>query len=115
LWITEKELQEYDHGCLLPRVIQGVMQNCIYGSCCFQMENGTRLKGMEYRDFVRFILATEDKLHPTAIEYWFRVLDSDGDGVLSLYEIESFHDQQNDKIVKRSGEHWDYLDFICTM
>jgi serine/threonine-protein phosphatase 2A regulatory subunit B'' len=35
-----------------------------------------------------FILSEEDKTSPTAQEYWFRILDLDGDGVLSLYELE---------------------------
>lgn len=27
---------------------------------------------MSYTEFVWFLLAEEDKTHPTAIEYWFR-------------------------------------------
>ncbi|KAJ2644779.1 Serine/threonine-protein phosphatase 2A regulatory subunit B'' subunit alpha, partial [Coemansia sp. RSA 1285] len=31
---------------------------------------------------------------PTAVEYWFRCLDLDGDGVLTIYELEYFYDEQ---------------------
>ena len=65
---------------------------------------------MGYRDWVRFLLAEEGKVgvvcarpaahapptallrakdHPRAIEYWFRVLDLDGDGFITADEIDA--------------------------
>ncbi|PIA16296.1 hypothetical protein COEREDRAFT_81281 [Coemansia reversa NRRL 1564] len=49
---------------------------------------------MTYRDFIWFLLSEIDKTSPTAVEYWFRCLDLDGDGVLSIYELEYFYDEQ---------------------
>ncbi|KAJ2781423.1 Serine/threonine-protein phosphatase 2A regulatory subunit B'' subunit alpha [Coemansia javaensis] len=49
---------------------------------------------MTYRDFIWFLLSEIDKTTPTAVEYWFRCLDLDGDGVLSIYELEYFYDEQ---------------------
>ncbi|KAJ2613114.1 Serine/threonine-protein phosphatase 2A regulatory subunit B'' subunit alpha [Coemansia sp. RSA 1365] len=49
---------------------------------------------MAYRDFIWFLLSEIDKTSPTAVEYWFRCLDLDGDGVLSIYELEYFYDEQ---------------------
>lgn len=49
---------------------------------------------MSYTEFVWFLLSEEDKLHPTAIEYWFRCMDIDGDGLLSMYELEYFYEEQ---------------------
>lgn len=49
---------------------------------------------MSYTEFVWFLLSEEDKLHPTAIEYWFRCMDMDGDGYLSMYELEYFYEEQ---------------------
>lgn len=43
-------------------------------------------------DFVCFLLAEEDKRHPTSLEYWFRCVDLDGDGQISLYEMEHFYE-----------------------
>ncbi|KAG5508529.1 hypothetical protein GH5_06778 [Leishmania sp. Ghana 2012 LV757] len=51
-----------------------------------------------YEDFVWFCLSEEDKSTPQAIRYWFRVLDLDGDGVLSVYELREFYDATRDKI-----------------
>lgn len=49
---------------------------------------------MSYTEFVWFLLSEEDKQHPTAIEYWFRCMDLDGDGYLSMYELEYFYEEQ---------------------
>ncbi|RNF09954.1 protein phosphatase 2 (formerly 2A), regulatory subunit B [Trypanosoma conorhini] len=53
---------------------------------------------MNYEDFVWFCLSEEDKSTPTAIRYWFRILDLDGDGVLSAYELRSFYDATREKL-----------------
>ncbi|KAJ2162724.1 Serine/threonine-protein phosphatase 2A regulatory subunit B'' subunit alpha [Coemansia sp. RSA 552] len=49
---------------------------------------------MTYNDFIWFLLSEIDKTSPAAIEYWFRCLDLDDDGVLSMYELEYFYDEQ---------------------
>ncbi|KAJ1936715.1 Serine/threonine-protein phosphatase 2A regulatory subunit B'' subunit alpha [Linderina macrospora] len=49
---------------------------------------------MTFKDFVWFLLSEIDKTTPTALEYWFRCLDLDGDGVLTVYELEYFYDEQ---------------------
>ncbi|KAJ1993990.1 Serine/threonine-protein phosphatase 2A regulatory subunit B'' subunit alpha [Coemansia spiralis] len=49
---------------------------------------------MTYRDFIWFLLSEIDKTSRTAVEYWFRCLDLDGDGILTIYELEYFYDEQ---------------------
>ena len=41
-------------------------------------------KVMTYSEFVWFILSEEDKSTLTAAEFWFRVMDRDGDGIVTL-------------------------------
>ena len=53
---------------------------------------------MGYRDFIWLLLSEEDKRTTRAIEYWFRCVDVDGDGVLSLAEMEFFYDEQADRL-----------------
>lgn len=65
------------------------------------MTRGSKLQKeekMSYTDFVWFLLSEEDKLHPTAIEYWFRCMDLDGDGFLSMYELEYFYEEQMNRM-----------------
>ena len=49
---------------------------------------------MEYEEFVWFILSEEDKGTLTAAEYWFRIMDRDGDGIITLEDLEFFYKEQ---------------------
>ena len=51
-------------------------------------------KAMQYDEFVWFILSEEDKGTLTAAEYWFRVMDRDGDGYITLEDLEFFYKEQ---------------------
>ncbi len=53
---------------------------------------------MSYEDFIWFCLSEEDKTTPTSLEYWFRLIDIDGDGVITRYEIEYFFSQQIERM-----------------
>lgn len=68
---------------------------------------------MSYTDFVWFLLAEEDKTHPTAIEYWFRCMDVDGDGMLSMYELEYFYEEQQHRMELLGIETLPFEDCLC--
>ncbi|KAJ2787207.1 Serine/threonine-protein phosphatase 2A regulatory subunit B'' subunit alpha [Coemansia interrupta] len=71
---------------------------------------------MTYNDFIWFILSEIDKTSPTAIEYWFRCLDLDGDGILSLYELEYFYDEQMNRMEESvTGDIVIISDLMCQL
>uniref|UniRef100_A0A8C4N828 EF-hand domain-containing protein n=1 Tax=Eptatretus burgeri TaxID=7764 RepID=A0A8C4N828_EPTBU len=70
---------------------------------------------MSYADFVWFLISEEDKKSPTSIEYWFRCLDLDGDGVLSMFELESFYDEQCRRMEQLGIEPLPFSDCLCQM
>ncbi|KAJ3120091.1 Serine/threonine-protein phosphatase 2A regulatory subunit B'' subunit alpha [Nowakowskiella sp. JEL0407] len=69
-----------------------------------------------YRDFIWFILSVEDKKTPQGIEFWFRMLDRDGDGVLSLHELRYFYEEQWKRMLNgRMSDPWKFNDFVCSI
>ena len=68
---------------------------------------------MTYPEFVWFLMAEEDKHHPTSIEYWFRCMDIDGDGYLSLYELEYFYSNQAQRMKELGLEPLSFTDISC--
>lgn len=68
---------------------------------------------MSYYDFVWFLISEEDKRCTTSLEYWFRVLDLDGDGVLSMYELEYFYNEQIEQMRERQIEYMPFTDLLC--
>ncbi|KAK3832512.1 MAG: hypothetical protein J3R72DRAFT_368668, partial [Linnemannia gamsii] len=49
---------------------------------------------MTYKGFIWFLLAETDKQTVTSIEYWFRCMDLDGDGLLTVFELEQLFQEQ---------------------
>jgi Ca2+-binding EF-hand superfamily protein len=57
---------------------------------------------IEYSDFIWFILAEEDKTNVMSMEYWFKILDQDGDGIVSLFDLQQFYTEQ---LIKLRSEY----------
>jgi len=48
-----------------------------------------------------------------SIEFWFRCMDLDGDGVLSMYELEYFYEEQAAKMEALGIEAMTFQDCLC--
>lgn len=57
-----------------------------------------------------------DSLHSfPSIEYWFRCMDLDGDGMLSMYELEYFYEEQCERMESMGIEPLPFHDLLCQM
>ncbi|KAJ3323998.1 Serine/threonine-protein phosphatase 2A regulatory subunit B'' subunit alpha [Boothiomyces sp. JEL0866] len=109
--INLPSLMRYDGGAMTSAILTRVMQGC--GK---PLAKGPNSCVMTYEDFIWFIFAVEDKRTPQAIEYWFRCLDLDGDGVISLYELTHFYADQLERMkCSRISDEWKMNDFICSL
>ena len=70
---------------------------------------------MGYEDFCWFVLAEEDKTNPLALEYWFRVVDLDGDGALRARECAFFYEEQLQRMECLNQEPVLWEDVLCQM
>ena len=52
-------------------------------------------------------------LLPPSVEYWFRCMDIDGDGILSLYELQHFYEEMVDKMDALGIESLSIEDYMC--
>lgn len=83
--LTVEDLARYG-GCALSRRAAERVFSC---------RRLARTGGLfEYDDFVRFVLSEEDRSSRSAMGYWFRVLDIDGDGAVSLRDMAWFYEEQ---------------------
>ncbi|RNF19457.1 protein phosphatase 2 (formerly 2A), regulatory subunit B [Trypanosoma cruzi] len=86
--LSRREFMNYaPEGVMNPIIADRVFTGAGRRKACTQKDR------INYEDFVWFCLSEEDKSTPTAIRYWFRILDLDGDGLLSAYELRSFYDE----------------------
>jgi Ca2+-binding EF-hand superfamily protein len=104
-------LARYDAGTMTRKILTRVINGC--GK---PPSKGAKSGLMTYEDFVWFILSTEDKRSNQSIEYWFRCMDLDGDGVISLFEMEEFYKEQYKRMhMSRVSDVWKLEDFVCSL
>lgn len=116
LFIDKLDLTRHNDNALSTRMIERIFSGAVTrggvksGGVIQQPEDK-----MSYTEFVWFLLSEEDKNHPTAIEYWFRCMDLDGDGYLSMFELEYFYEEQLHRMEAIGLETLPFEDCLCQM
>jgi len=100
--LQREDLLRYGSYSLSDRVVDRV----------WAMRRDTSSGGMKYRDFVLFLLAEEDKQSPAAVQYWFLVLDCDGDGVVSTQDMWYFYEEQQRRLTGMSEEYVPFRELV---
>ena len=70
---------------------------------------------MAYEDFIWFMLSEEDKTSKISLEYWFKVVDLDNNGVITAYEMEYFYEEQLRRLEYLNQEAVPFRDVLCQM
>ncbi|KAK9083295.1 hypothetical protein Scep_029766 [Stephania cephalantha] len=70
---------------------------------------------MGYEDFVYFMLSEEDKSSEPSLEYWFKCIDLDGNGLLTPNEMQFFYEEQLHRMECMAQEPVLYEDILCQM
>ncbi|XP_009954061.1 PREDICTED: serine/threonine-protein phosphatase 2A regulatory subunit B'' subunit alpha isoform X1 [Leptosomus discolor] len=110
LYISQKDLARYSDQALSKRIIERIFSGAVVRGNEVQKEGR-----MSYADFVWLLISEEDKRSATSIEYWFRCMDLDGDGVLSMYELEYFYEEQCERMEVMGIEPLPFHDLLCQM
>ena len=75
--LTKEELSKYSGYTLSRKAVERV-----FSQVARQFQDPEK---MTFGDFVWFIYCVEDKTHPRSIEYWFKILDLDSNGIVTGY------------------------------
>ncbi|XP_077588179.1 serine/threonine-protein phosphatase 2A regulatory subunit B'' subunit alpha isoform X3 [Stigmatopora nigra] len=110
LYIDQKDLARYNDHASSNRIIERLFSGAVTRGNAVQREGR-----MSYAEFVWFLISEEDKKNPTSIEYWFRCMDVDGDGVLSMFELEYFYEEQCERMERMGIEPLPFQDLLCQM
>uniref|UniRef100_A0A8D0KNM2 EF-hand domain-containing protein n=1 Tax=Salvator merianae TaxID=96440 RepID=A0A8D0KNM2_SALMN len=110
LYIDPKDLARHNDHAISNRMIERIFSGAVTRGKKAQKEGK-----ISYADFVWFLISEEDKKTPTSIEYWFRCMDLDGDGVLSMYELQYFYEEQCQKLDNMAIEPLPFEDCLCQM
>ncbi|XP_069566753.1 serine/threonine-protein phosphatase 2A regulatory subunit B'' subunit alpha isoform X1 [Brachyistius frenatus] len=117
LYINPKDLARYNDHASSNRIIERLFSGAVTRSVApVSRGNAVQREGrMSYAEFVWFLISEEDKKNHTSIEYWFRCMDVDGDGVLSMFELEYFYEEQCERMERMGIEPLPFQDLLCQM
>jgi len=77
--LSRSELLSYGTGTLTPAFVDRVFQECLtYGG------------EMDYKTYLDFVLALENRREPQALSYFFRILDVKQEGSLNMFALNYF-------------------------
>lgn len=110
LYIDQKDLAGHNDQAISQKMIERIFSGTVTRDRRVYKEGR-----LSYADFVWFLISEEDKKTDTSIEYWFRCMDLDGDGVLSMYELEYFYEEQCQKLEAMAIEPLPFEDCLCQM
>ncbi|XP_049449836.1 serine/threonine-protein phosphatase 2A regulatory subunit B'' subunit beta isoform X2 [Epinephelus fuscoguttatus] len=110
LYIDQKDLAQHNDQAISHKMIERIFSGTVTRDRKVYKEGR-----LSYADFVWFLISEEDKKTDTSIEYWFRCMDLDGDGVLSMYELEYFYEDQCQKLETMAIEPLPFEDCLCQM
>ncbi|KRX47394.1 Serine/threonine-protein phosphatase 2A regulatory subunit B'' subunit alpha, partial [Trichinella murrelli] len=116
--VDKMDLERYSDYALNRRIIDRIFSTAVN---CNMTSN---VHQMTYVEFVWFLIAEVDKQHPKRyamycnqakenIEYWFRCMDLDGDGYLSMYELHYFYEEQVERMTEYGLAAVPFTDLIC--
>ncbi|NXV91750.1 P2R3A phosphatase, partial [Calonectris borealis] len=110
LYISQKDLARYS-----DQVFRSLVAFFFFPLVSSRGNEVQKEGRMSYADFVWLLISEEDKRSATSIEYWFRCMDLDGDGVLSMYELEYFYEEQCERMEVMGIEPLPFHDLLCQM
>lgn len=110
LQIDREDLMRYGGHSLTYRIVDR-----IFGGYARRLDNADNPGYMSYTDFIWFCLSEEDKNSDTAIDYWYRCIDMDGDGVITMYDMEFFYKEQLHRMESFGHEPVQIRDILCQL
>ncbi|XP_039674243.1 serine/threonine-protein phosphatase 2A regulatory subunit B'' subunit beta [Perca fluviatilis] len=99
LYIDQKDLAQHNDQAISHKMIERIFSGTV-----------TRLFLFSHAP-----LLAAFSVPVSSIEYWFRCMDLDGDGVLSMYELEYFYEDQCQKLETMAIEPLPFEDCLCQM
>ncbi|KAI4369453.1 hypothetical protein MLD38_017890 [Melastoma candidum] len=105
--IDKENLIRYGNHALTYRIVDRIFSQV-------SRKFTSKVEGkMGYEDFVYFILAEEDKSSGPSLEYWFKCIDLDGNGVLTRNEMQYFYEEQLHRMECMAQEPVLFEDILC--
>lgn len=106
-FIDKENLIKYGNHALTYRIVDRIFSQV-------PRKFTSKVEGkMGYEDFVYFILSEEDKSSEPSLEYWFKCIDLDGNGIITRNEMQFFYEEQLHRMECMAQEPVLFEDILC--
>lgn len=99
--LSKSELGRYGSGTLTTVFLDRVFQECL-----------TYEGEMDYKTYLDFILALENRKTPQALQYLFKILDCEGEGAITMFSLNFFFRAIQEELVRHGQDVVDLQD-LC--
>lgn len=107
--IDKENLIRYGNHALTYRIVDRIFSQ-------IPRKFTSKVEGkMGYEDFVYFMLSEEDKSSEPSLEYWFKCIDLDENGILTRNEMQYFYEEQLHRMECMAQEPVIFEDILCQM
>lgn len=107
--IDKENLIRYGNHALTYRIVDRIFSQ-------IPRKFTSKVEGkMGYEDFVYFMLSEEDKSSEPSLEYWFKCIDLDENGILTRNEMQYFYEEQLHRMECMAQEPVLFEDILCQM
>lgn len=105
--LDKEDLLRYGNHSLTYRIVQRIFSQA-------PRKFTSKVEGkMGYEDFVYFMLSEEDKSSEPSVEYWFKCVDLDCNGVITPNEMQFFYEEQLHRMECMGHEPVLFEDILC--
>jgi serine/threonine-protein phosphatase 2A regulatory subunit B'' len=109
LFISKEAFSRYDGHSLGKKVVDRIFDQIP------RKFKSTQKDKMCFEDFLWYLLSEEDKTNRTSIEYWFKVLDLDNNGIITPSEMEYFYSEQEQRLESNQNDPILFADAMCQL
>ncbi|KAL5697338.1 hypothetical protein ACHQM5_030824 [Ranunculus cassubicifolius] len=107
--IDKENLIRYGNHALTYRIVDRIFSQ-------IPKKFTSKVEGkMGYEDFVYFMLSEEDKSSEPSLEYWFKCIDLDENGIITRNEMQYFYEEQLHRMECMAQEPVLFEDILCQM
>ncbi|XXG89668.1 hypothetical protein AAC387_Pa12g1618 [Persea americana] len=108
-FIDKENLIRYGNHALTYRIVDRIFSQV-------PRKFTSKVEGkMGYEDFVYFMLSEEDKSSEPSLEYWFKCIDLDENGIITYNEMQFFYEEQLHRMECMAQEPVLFEDILCQM
>jgi len=86
-YLTKEEFSRYDGHALNKLTIDRIFNQVP------RLLYSDKPGQLNYRDFIYFMLAEQDRSNEVSIDYWFKVCDLDNNGIIAGWELNAFYEE----------------------